>query len=160
MYKSVFNIRITSLYGSQPSSVVLHENNSFWTRITSFYGYQTSPVVLCIQISVIRTRITSLYGFQPSFVVLRSQNSDLKTKIACVYGTQTALLIFFISLYGSQPLSVVFACKTAPFGAELQVSMCSRPYPSFYACKTAWVLNSDLATSCLGRCVLELNAGS
>ena len=27
------------------------------------------------------------------------------------------------SLYGSQPLSVVFACKTATFGSELQVSM-------------------------------------
>ena len=28
------------------------------------------------------------------------------------------------SLYGSQPSSVVFACKTANFGAELQLSMC------------------------------------
>ena len=81
----------------------LHANSSFWTRITNFYGYQISPVVLCIQISVISTRKTSLYGFQPSFEVLGSQNSDLKTKIACVYGSQTALLIFFISLYGSQP---------------------------------------------------------
>ena len=27
-------------------------------------------------------------------------------------------------LYGSQPLSVVFACKRATFGAELQLSMC------------------------------------
>ena len=30
------------------------------------------------------------------------------------------------SFYGSQPLSVVFACKTATFGSELQVSMCPR----------------------------------
>ena len=39
-------------------------------------------------------------------------------------------------LYGPQPLSLVFACKTATFGEELQVSMCPRPHLSFCACKT------------------------
>ena len=38
------------------------------------------------------------------------QYSVISTRITC--------------LYGPQPLSVVFACKTATFGAELQVSMC------------------------------------
>ena len=42
------------------------------------------------------------------------------------------------SLYGSQPSSVGFACKTAHFGPELQVSMGPRPHQSFCACKTAW----------------------
>ena len=41
------------------------------------------------------------------------------------------------SLYGSQPSSVVFACKTATFGPEIQVSMGTRPHLSFCACKTA-----------------------
>ena len=41
-------------------------------------------------------------------------------------------------IYGSQPLSVVFACKTATFGAELQVSVGPRPHLSFCACKTEW----------------------
>ena len=41
------------------------------------------------------------------------------------------------SLYGSQPSSVVFACKTATFGPELQVSICTRPHLSFCALKTA-----------------------
>ena len=38
------------------------------------------------------------------------QYSVISTRITC--------------LYGSQPLSVVFECKTATFGAELQVSRC------------------------------------
>ena len=45
------------------------QNSHFWTRITSLYGSQTSPVVLCMQNSVIRTRNTSLYGSQPTSVV-------------------------------------------------------------------------------------------
>ena len=67
------------------------------------------------------------------------------------------------SLYGSQPSSVVFPCKTAAFGSELQVSMgpsahlwfcafttailwpelivsmCPRPHLLFCACKTSWL---------------------
>ena len=41
------------------------------------------------------------------------------------------------SLYGSQLSSVVFGCKTATLGTELQVSMGPRPHLSFCACKTA-----------------------
>ena len=40
------------------------------------------------------------------------------------------------SLYGSQPSFVVFACKTASLGPELQVSMGPRPHLSFFAFKT------------------------
>ena len=40
------------------------------------------------------------------------------------------------SLNGSQPLSVVFAFKTATFRAELQVSIALRPHQWFCACKT------------------------
>ena len=45
------------------------QNSHFWTRITSLYGSQTSPVVLCMQYSLISTRITSLYGSQPTSAV-------------------------------------------------------------------------------------------
>ena len=41
------------------------------------------------------------------------------------------------SPYGSQPSSVVFACKTATLGPELQVSMGPRPHLWFFALKTA-----------------------
>ena len=41
------------------------------------------------------------------------------------------------SLLGSQPSSVVFACKTATFGSELEVSMDPRYHLWFFAFKTA-----------------------
>ena len=56
-------------------------------------------------------------------MVFRIQNSDFSTRIA--------------SLYGSQPSSVVFACKTATLRPELLVSVGSRPHLWFFACKTA-----------------------
>ena len=51
----------------------------------------------------------------------------------------SAFSTWITSLYCSQPLSAVFACKTATFGAELQVWMGPRPHLSFCACKTAWL---------------------
>ena len=41
------------------------------------------------------------------------------------------------SLYGSQISFVVFECKTATLGPELQVSMGRRPHTCFFAFKTA-----------------------
>ena len=45
------------------------KNSVFWSRITSLYGSQTSPVVLGLENSVISIRITGLYGSQASCVV-------------------------------------------------------------------------------------------
>ena len=105
MQKSVLRSRMTLLYWSQPSSVVL-----------------------CIQNSDFSTRIVNLYESQPSSEVLCIPNSDLRTKIACSYGSQTSPVVLCIqysviciritSLYGSQPSCVVFGCKTASFGLE------------------------------------------
>ena len=107
-------------------------------RITNLYGSQTSPIVLCMQYSMISTRNTSLFGFQPSSVVLCIQNSDRTTTIAHVFGSQTSPVAFCIqnnvpsfrntSLYGSQPLSVGCACKTASLASELLVSMGPSPH--------------------------------
>ena len=126
----------------------VHQNSVICSRITSLSGSQTSPVDLSMQNSVISTRIASLYGFQPSSVFYFAfKTATLWPKYACVYGTQTSPVVFFIQnsvpiirisiLYGPQPSSVVFACKTASFGLELQVSMNSRPL-SFCAWKTSW----------------------
>ena len=49
------------------------------------------------------------------------QNSDFLTRIT--------------SLYGSQPSSVVFGCKTATLGPELQVSVGPRPHLWFFHAK-------------------------
>ena len=50
------------------------------------------------------------------------------------------------SLYGSQPLSVIFVAKTATFGTDLQVSMVPRPNLCFCVYKTA-CLASELLVS-------------
>ena len=51
------------------------------------------------------------------------QNNVISIRITC--------------LYGSQPSSVVFACKTATLGPELRVSMGPRPHLWLFAFKTA-----------------------
>ena len=50
------------------------------------------------------------------------------------------------SLYGSQPSSVVFACKTATLGPELQISLGPRPHLWFFSLRTA-TLAAELQVS-------------
>ena len=57
------------------------QNNAFWTRITNLYGSQTSPVVLCMQYSVISTRITCLYGSQPLSVVFACKTATFGAEL-------------------------------------------------------------------------------
>ena len=56
-------------------------------------------------------------------MVFRIHNSDIMTRINTLYGSQTSF--------------VVFACKTATLGPELQVSMVPRPHQWFFSFKTA-----------------------
>ena len=119
MQNSDFSTRIASLYGSQPSSVVLCVHNSdIMPRINILYRFQTSPVVLCMQNSVISSRNTSLRGSQTSSVVLCVQNNVISIRIT--------------GLNGSQPSLVVFAFKTATLGPESHVSMAPRPHLWFF----------------------------
>ena len=46
--------------------------SAFWSRITRLYRSQASPVVLCMQNSMICTIMTSLYWFQPLSVFFSS----------------------------------------------------------------------------------------
>ena len=85
-----------------------------------------------IQNSDYWTRITNLYRSQTSPVVLCIQYSVISIRITC--------------FYGSQPLSVVFACKTASFEAESQISTCPRHDLSFCSCTTT-CLASELIVS-------------
>ena len=48
----------------------------------------------------------------------------------------SVIIIRNTSLYGSQPSFVVFACKTATLGPEIQVSVGPRPHLCFFAFKT------------------------
>ena len=122
MQNSDVMTRLTSLYGSQTSSVVLSTHNIvLCTRINRLYWFQPSPVVLCKQNNDFRTRITSLCGSKTPPVVLCRQYSVISTRNTC--------------LYGSQPLSVVFECITATFGPEYKFSMGTRPHLSFLHAK-------------------------
>ena len=47
------------------------------------------------------------------------------------------IIIPITSLYGSQPSFVVFACKAASLGPELQISVGPRSLLWFFAYKTA-----------------------
>ena len=69
------------------------QNSEFWTRITNLYGSQTSPVILCMQYGGISTWITCLYGSQPSSLVLCMQNSDFRTRLTSLYGSQTSSVV-------------------------------------------------------------------
>ena len=104
------SIRITSLYGSHPSSVVFAcKTASLGPELQVSISPSPHLLIFCIHNSVIMTRITSLHESQTSPVVLCMQNNENSIRIT--------------SLYGSQPSSVVFACKTATLGPEFKVSM-------------------------------------
>ena len=151
------------------------QNSVFWSRITSLYGSQTSPVVLCTQNSVISTELLVSMGPRPHLWFLNAKQLLLvpnykslwvpditcpfvhekqRDKHNSLYGSQTTPVILCMqnsvpsftitSLYGSQPLSVVFGCKTAPFGPEQQVSMGPTYHLSLCACKTAWLAQEIL----------------
>ena len=109
------------------------QNSTFWIRITSLYGSQTSPCDLCMHNSVISTRNTSLHGSENSPIVLCMQNNVISIRNT--------------SLYGSLLSFVVFECKTAALGPELQVSMGRGPHNGFLHskqrlyhqnCKSLW----------------------
>ena len=92
MHNSAFWNRITSLYGFQPSSVVLCvENSDFRTKIACLYGSKTSLVILCMQNSVPSIRITSLYGSQPSSVVFGCKTATLGPDLQVCVGPRPHL---------------------------------------------------------------------
>ena len=145
MLNSDFRTRLTSVYGSQTSSVVLSTHNSVLSkRIKRQYGFQPSPVVLCMQTATLA--LESLVSIVPCphlrFLHANQRLLDQNNKslwfpdLTCDFCLQTSVAsIRITSLYGFQPSSVVIACKTATFGPELQVSMGTRPHLWFCACK-------------------------
>ena len=77
MQYSAFWTRISSLYGSQISSVVLSTHNCELNSVTKRqYWIQPSPVALCMQNSDFRPRITSLWGSKSSPVVFACKTAS------------------------------------------------------------------------------------
>ena len=71
---------------------------------------------------------------------------DSRPHLSICAKQNSMISIGITSLHATQPLSVVFACKTASFGAELQVSIGRRPHLSFCACITAWLASESLVS--------------
>ena len=112
MPNSEFWPRITSLYGSQTSPVLVrNQNGVICTRISSVYWFQPSSVVLCWQNSDFRTRLTSLYGSQTSSVDLSNQNGDITSRIICLYWSQPSSGVLCFQH------SVLTTRLTSPYGS-------------------------------------------
>ena len=115
---SDFWIRIASLYGSQPSSVVLFQSKqrlldqnykSLWVPDHICYFCMKAETLgpelqvsigprphlwfFWIQNSDFSTRFASLYGSQPSNVSLCFHNSDIMNRINSLYGSQTSPVV-------------------------------------------------------------------
>ena len=141
MQNSVLRSRKTLVYWSQPSS-------DFWIRITSLYGSQPSPVDLGRKNSVHRSRMTVVYWSQPSSVVLCTQNIDFSIRITSLYGSQLSFVPFAcksatlgpelqVSMGPRHHLCFFSSFKTAALAPELQVSLGPSPHLWFCAFTTA-----------------------
>ena len=120
------------------------QNSDFRARITSLYGSQTSPVVLCMQNRVISTgilvpmvpdltcryvhannvisfRITNLYGSQPSSVDLACKTATFGPELKVSAGPRHHLRFF--------------AFKTASLAPELPASMGPSSHLWFFQAK-------------------------
>ena len=133
--------------GLNPYLFFLHAKQRFWSRITSLYMSQTSSVVLCTQNSVISIRITSLYGSQTSSVVFIFKTAHYGQEILVSLGPRPYLSFcackttWFAPEWqvytGSSPHLCFFPCKTATLGPDLQVSIGPRLHLWFWAHITA-----------------------
>ena len=107
MQKSDIWMRITSLYGSQTSPVVLWMQNSVLrSRKTLVYWSLPSSVVLCIQISTFSIRITGLHESQPSFVAFACKTTTLGLELQVSMCPRPHLCSFAIKRAIRAPLSL------------------------------------------------------
>ena len=121
MQSSDFRTRLTSVYGSQTSSMVLSTPNSVLsTRIKRQYGFQPSPVVLFMQTATLALEILVSIVSSSHLWFLHTK-SDFWTRIANLYGSQLSHAVLWLQCsaistrttcpYGSQPLSAVLRAK-------------------------------------------------
>ena len=121
------------------------QNSDFWTRITSLYGSQPSSVVFACKTATFGSELQVSMGPSLHLWILHAKQRLLDQNykslwvpaLICGFCMQNSdFWIRITSLYESQPSSVAFECKTATLGPELQVSMGPRPHLCFFAFKT------------------------
>ena len=134
MENSNFSTWITSLYVSQPSSEIFScKPANFGLKLHVSMGHRTHLWFSACKTACLASELLVSMDPSPHLWFLHAKLRLLDPK-ANLYGSQTSPVVLCMQysvistrntcLYGSQPLSVVLACKTATFGAELQVSMC------------------------------------
>ena len=121
------------------------QNSVIRTRISNLYESQVSSVVLSTQNCMLNTRIKRLYWFQPSPVVLCMQNSDFRTWITSLCWSKTSPVVFACKTQPSgseQQVSICprhdlsfCACKTTCLASELLVFMGPSPLVWFLDAK-------------------------
>ena len=102
-------------------------------RITSLVSMGPSPRGFCMQNSDFRNS----YNRFPDLICVLNTHNRVCIRITRISSLPVVLSQRCTCPYCSLPSSVVFACKPATFGPELQVSMGTRPHLSLCACITA-----------------------
>ena len=120
-------------------------NSAFWTRITSLYGSLTSSVVLCMLKSGPSINITRLYGSQHSSVVFGSKITTFGQELQvskgprphlwfCAFKTPRFEPELQVSVFPRPHLSFC-ASKTVCLASELLDSMGPSPHLCFLDAK-------------------------
>ena len=111
------------------------QNRVFWTRITSLYGSPTSPVILCMQTSVISIRNTSLCGSQPSSAVFVCKAATFGPELQVSMGPRPHLWLCacirtrLTSLYWSQTSSAVLSTHNCVLRKGIKIQYWFQPSP-------------------------------
>ena len=121
------------------------QNSEFCTRITNLYGSQTSPVILCMQNSVISIESLVSMGPSPSLWAFACKTATFGAELQVSIGPRPHLSFCACKTawfapdsqlsMDSSPHLWICACKTATWGPDLQVSVGPRPHLWFLHAK-------------------------
>ena len=147
MQNSDFRTRLTSVCGSQTSSVVLSTLNSVLsTRMKRQYGFQPSPVVLCMQTATLAFEL--LVSIVPCphlrFLHANQRLLDQNYKSLWVQDLTVTLCMHncafwnrITSLYGFQPSSVVLCVENSDFRTKIVCLYGSKTSPVILCMQTS-----------------------
>ena len=128
-------------------SAFLLQNSEFCIRITNLYASQTSPVILCMKNSVISIRITSLYGSQPLSVAFACKPATFGAKLQVYLGPSPHLWFMYAKQRLVDQHTIPYVYQTSPVVLCIQTSVISTRITSLYRFQPSHVVlciqNSD-----------------
>ena len=148
MQNNEINIRNTSLYESQPSSVVFTcKTATLCPELQVSMGPSTHLWFCALTTAALWLELIVSMGPRPhlSFCACKPEwlapellvSMGAKPHLSFCQCKNNVISIRNTSLYGTLPSSAVFGCQTATLGPELQVSMGSWPHLCFFVFKAA-----------------------